>query len=157
MSKTTGLTVGFSLVALCIVALVLGSYLLVKSSRMQPHTDEARAVELSLLYESLYIGGSEQLEPIRQKIVALRTSKYELYDAGLALCLFFSTLLCAIFYFSLWDFRNLGAIRTPRTRRRLLLLATIALLALVPALIMEENTEWLREDLHRLFLIGDTD
>src|SRR3569832_1090480 len=139
MSKTAGLTFGFLLVALCVVAVVLRSYSLVMSSGMEPHTDEARADELSQLYERSYLGSPEQLEPIRQKIVALRTSKYELYDAGLAMCLFFGTLLCAIFHFSLWDLRNLKAVRTPQTRRRLLLLATIALLALVPALIMQAD------------------
>lgn len=76
MSKTAGFTFGVFLVALCVGAVVLGSYLLVMSSGMRPHTDEARADALSRLYENAFAKAPEQLEPIKRKIVALRTSKW---------------------------------------------------------------------------------
>jgi hypothetical protein len=147
MTKTAGLTFGLILVALCLVAVGVGSCLLVTAIEMPPHTDEARADELSRLYERNYTENRELLKPIRQKIVALRTLKWELYDAGLDICLFFATLLFGIFYFGLWDLRNVRAVRTPRSSRGLLVLATIALLALVPALVLQTDTEWLRDDL----------
>jgi hypothetical protein len=148
MTRRAGLTFGLMLVALCWVAISVGSVLLVMAQKMPPHTDERRADELTRLYEYNYTKGPEQLEPIKQQIVALRTSKWELYDAGLNLCLFSATLLFAVLLFGIWDLRNLWAIRTPRTRSRLLGLASVALLVLLlPAFQLQIDYEYTRDDL----------
>src|SRR5579872_6608275 len=88
MTRRASLTFGFMLVALCLVAISVGSALLVMAHRMPTHTDERRADELARSYEQNYTTSSpERLEPIRRQITALRTPKWKLYDAGLDICL----------------------------------------------------------------------
>jgi hypothetical protein len=115
---------------------------------MQPYTDEAQAQELSNFYTDNYAKATpQQLEAIAQQIVAFRTSKYDVHDAGLSLCLFFGTLLIGMIHSRLWDLRNLQAMQTPRSRARLLALATVVLLGLMCSLIIQTETDWLRDDL----------
>src|SRR5882724_272811 len=106
MTRRAGLTFGFILVALCLVATSVGSALLVTAQKMPSHTDEQRADELARLYERSYATNSEQLESAKQQIVVLRTSKWQLYDTGLDICLFSAMLLLAVIYFRIWDLRN---------------------------------------------------
>jgi hypothetical protein len=147
MIKTAGLTFGFMLVALCLVSISVGSALLVTAHNTPAHTDERRADELARLYEQNYASNPERLEPIRQQIAALRTSKWNLYDAGLDMCLLSATLLFGVVRFRIWDLRNLRTVGTPRSRLGLLGLASIALLALLPALQLQSDYEYVRDDL----------
>jgi hypothetical protein len=147
MTRRAGLTFGFMLVALCLVAISVGSALLVMANRTPAHTDERRADELARLYEQNYTTSNpERLEPIRRQITALRTPKWKLYDAGLDICLLSTTLLLGVVIFRIWDVRNLRKLRTPRSRLALLGLASFALLALVPALQLQSDYEYARDD-----------
>jgi hypothetical protein len=133
---------------MCLITLIFGLLLLMTAHGMPSHTDERRADELTRLYEGNYTSPPEKLEPIRKEIVALRTSKWDLHDTGLDMCLLSVSLLLTAIHFRLWDLRNLRTMKTPRTRSRLLGLATIALLALLlPALQLQTDYEYIRDDL----------
>ena len=139
---------GTMLVALCLVATGVGIALLVMAHGMPSHTDERRAAELTRLYEQNYVKLTpEQREPAKQEIIALRTSKWKLYNAGLGTCLVSPLLLFAMLRFGLWDVRNLRAAKTPRTRLGLLGLASAAWLALLPALQLQSDDEYAQDDL----------
>jgi hypothetical protein len=139
--------IGIMLVAVCSIAIIVGSLLLVIAAKMPSHTDERRAAELTKLYEQNYARAPEKLELIKEEIAALRTSKWRLYDAGLDICLFSTTLLVGIICFGLWDARNSRTITTPRTRSQLLGLASVAWLTLLPALQLLSEDGYASDDL----------
>jgi hypothetical protein len=147
MTKRAALTFGFMLVVLCLVGIGTGSALLATADQMPSHTDERLADELAQSYEQNYVGNLERLEPIKQRIIALRTSKWQLHDAGLDIWLLSGMLLLGVVRFGMWDLRNLRTASTPRTRLRLLGLTSIALLALLPALQLQSDQEYIRDDL----------
>lgn len=148
MSRKAGLTLGTVAATLCLVAIASGIVLLFIAHGMPSHTDERRAAELTALYEQNYVKLSpERRESAKQEIIALRTSKWKLYDAGLDICLVFPLLLFAMVHFQLWDVRNLRQAKTPRTRWALLALAAGAWLALLPALQLQSDHEFAQDDL----------
>jgi len=148
MTTKMGLTLGALVTALCLVATGAGITLLFIAHGMPSHTDERRATHLTALYEQNYIKLTpEEREPAKQEIIALRTSKWKLYDAGLNICLVSPLILFAILHFKLWDLRNLGAVKTPRTRIGLLGLASGAWLALLPALQLQSDHDYAQDDL----------
>jgi hypothetical protein len=148
MSRKAGLTFGTILAALCLVATGVGIALVVMAHGMPSHTDERRAAELTRLYEQNYVKvAPEQREPTKQEIIALRTSKWKLYNAGLGMCLIPPLLLFAMLRFELWDIRKLRTAKTPRTRLEFLGLASCAWLALLPALELQSDDEYGQDDL----------
>jgi hypothetical protein len=147
MTRKLGLTFGAVLVVLSLFTISVGIGLIVKARGMASHTDERRAAELTRLYEQNYVRAPDQLEPVKREIVALRTSKWRLYNAGVAICLVTPLLLLAILRFRLWDVRNLRSVKTPRTRLGLLGLASCAWLALLPALLLQSDDEYAQDDL----------
>jgi hypothetical protein len=147
MRRETGILVGSILTAACLMGCAVGIALLVIAHRMPAHTDEARATELTIQYEQNYMGTPVEQDAIEQKIAALRTSKWKLYNAGLPICLTTLLLLIAILRFKLWDVRMVRSATTPLTRLRLLGLASGAWLALFPAILLQLEDEYGQDDL----------
>jgi hypothetical protein len=148
MTRKVGLALGIFVVAMCLIAVAAGIVLLATANRLPSHIDELRATELSRRYEENYTRStSEQRERIEREIADLRTPKWTLYTAGLDMCLVSSCLLLTIFWFRLWDMRNLRRATTPRTRWGLLGLAGAAWWALLPALQLQSHDDYARDDL----------
>jgi hypothetical protein len=148
MTREAGILIGSIFTALCVVGCVAGIALLVVAHGMPAHTNEARATELTIQYERIYIEATrEEKETVEQEIISLRTSKWKLYNAGLAMCLTASVLLIAILRFKLWDVRMLRYLTTPLTRLRLLGLASGAWLALFPAFLLQLENDYTQDDL----------
>lgn len=148
MTRTARIFIGSILTALCVVGCAVGITFLVVAHGMPAHSDEARATELTIQYENNYIDSTlENRAPIEQQIVALRTSKWKLYNAGLTMFLMGSVILIAIIRFKLWDIGMLRFATTPGTRLRLLALASGAWLTLLPAIVLELEEGYTQDDL----------
>ncbi|MCP4616557.1 MAG: hypothetical protein GY844_08960 [Bradyrhizobium sp.] len=148
MTRKTGILIGSILITLCAAAFVAGTALLITAHGMLAHTNESRAIELTIRYERLYVNGTqEDKTAVEREIASLRTPKWKLYNAGLTMCLTAPILLIAIYRFRLWDVRMLRYAVTPRSRMSLLVLAGAAWLALLPAFVLELHDEYARDDL----------
>ena len=148
MTRKAGILIGSTLTILCAIGCVVGFSLLVIAHRMPAHTDEARASDLTIQYETHYIESNlEEKASIERAIVSLRTSKWELYNTGIVLLLTTPILLAAIVRFKLWDMRLWRSVTTPRTTLRLLGLASAAWLGLLPAFLFELDDEYTQDDL----------
>jgi hypothetical protein len=115
---------------------------------MSPHVDELKAQELTDRYQQEHFDMSPQEREQRAgEIVNLRTAKWLLYNIGVCLCLAAATFAVAIVRFRLWDMDNLKAATTPRTRLRLIALASAAWLALIPAFVLGLHDDYAQDDL----------
>jgi len=122
---------------------------------MRAHTNPSHATELTIQYQDLYTKGTQdQKDAIEKQIVSLRTPKWKLYKAGLAMSLVAVILLIAMLRFKLWDVRMLRHSTTPRTRSVLLSLAGVAWFALLPAFLLDLDDEYARDDLTPTFDMG---
>jgi hypothetical protein len=127
MTRKTGILIGSILIALCVAGCAVGTALLIVAHGMPAHTNESHATELTIRYERMYLKGTqEEKAAVKQEIVSLRTPKWKLYNAGLAMCLTAAVLLIAMLRFKLWDVRMSRHSTTPRTRLALLGLAGAA-------------------------------
>jgi hypothetical protein len=149
------------LIAALLVAIVAGATLLLIADKMPAHMDEHHAIELMDQYLDHHpeMAPAER-EAIRQDIIHLRTSKWRLYNAGLGITLVVPILLCAVARFGLWDIRRLRDISTPESRSRLLAIAGIAWIALLPALLLDIEYDYAQDDItptidtgHGVFLL----
>jgi hypothetical protein len=159
MSRRLGKMIGIAVLVLCAVALVVGVALLGKAYTMPAHVDERKAQQLTDSYAQRHFDMSPQERVQREgEIVNLRTAKWPLYNIGVSICLAAATFAVAIVRFRLWDMRNLKIATTPRTRLRLIGLASIAWLALIPAAFVEINDEFFQDDLfpHNGYGVGGT-
>jgi len=142
------LIIGSILTGLCAIGFAAGIALLAVAYGMPAHSDEPRATRLTIQYEQNYLSATpEQKASIQREISSLRTSKWERFNAGLVLSLTALVGLIAIIRFKLWDVRMLRSATTPRTRSRLLGLASVAWLSLLPALLFELDDEYTQDDL----------
>ena len=115
---------------------------------MPAHTNESHATELTMRYERMYLSGTrEEKAAVEREIVSLRTPKWKLYTAGLAICLTAAVIFIAIYRFKLWDARAFRTLETPRTRSGLLFLAGAAWFALLPAFLWTLDDEYAQDDL----------
>jgi hypothetical protein len=161
MSRRFGKIIGVAVVSLWLLALGAGIVLLGKAHTMAAHTDERKAQELTDRYEEGRIRMSPQERERREReIAALRTAKWRLYNLGIGICLAGATLAVGIVRFQLWDMYNLRAATTPRTRARLIALASVAWLALIPAFFLDLQDAYDQDDLmphddvgHGMFLL----
>ena len=158
--RTITLT-GLSLMAALFISILGGIALLQIADKMPAHTDEQHAIELMDQYLShhLEIAPAER-ETLRQKIIRLRTSKWRFYNTGLAITLVAPILLCTMARFRLWDIRRLRDITTPQTRSRLLAIAGIAWIALLPSVLLDIEDDYAQDDItptidtgHGIFLL----
>src|ERR1700738_1395815 len=148
MSQRFVKMMGRTVVGLCILALALGMALLGKAQTMPAHVDEHKAQELTEIYDWGHFTMSPQEREQREsEIAGLRTAKWLLYNTGVCFSLAGATLAVAIVRFRLWDMRNLKTATTPRTRMRLLVLASAAWLALIPAFFIDLHDEYGQDDL----------
>jgi hypothetical protein len=115
---------------------------------MPAHVDERTAERLTESYESRYFDASpEERVKREEEIAGLRTGKWKLRNMGVCICLVSLTLAVAIARFRLWDIRNLKTATTPKSALRLIGLASIAWLALIPASLIQLNDEYAQDDL----------
>ncbi len=159
MSRRRGKIIGAAIVVLCAVAFAVGVTLLCMAYTMSAHVDERRAQQLTESYEEgRFHMSPQEREQSEREIVSLRTAKWPLYNIGVCICLATATFAVAIARFRLWDMRNWKVITTPRTRWRLIALASAAWLALIPATFLEINDEFLQDDLmpHNGYGVGGT-
>jgi hypothetical protein len=148
VTRKSAIVIGSTFTALCAAGLIVGIALLVAAYRLPAHSDEARARELTIQYEHHFLDSTPEVrDSIEQKIIPLRTSYWSFYRIGLVLCLTTPMLLAAIIRFKLWDIRMLRFATTPQTRLRLLLLASVAWLSLLPAILQETADEFTQDDL----------
>ncbi len=148
MTRKSAIIVGSIFTVLCAVGFIVGIALLVAAHGLPAHSDEARPTELTIQYEQHYIEfNPEEKASIEREMIPLRTSKWKLYNAGLALCLTTPILLVAIIRFKLWDIRMLRTATTPRTKLRLLGLASVAWLGLLPAILLDLDDAYAQDDL----------
>lgn len=144
LCKGVGLFVAF----LFLLAGCLGGGLLYKSSGMPSHMDMQRASQLTISYEASYGSWTSEERLIAEReVVALRTPKWALFNAGLSLCFLSLVGLLAIVRFRLWNVHNSTAATTPSTRWRFLALAAVAWLAFVFAWPMEIGRILQQDDL----------
>ena len=102
MTRRAGTLIGSSLIALLAVVAAIGIALLIIASRMPAHTAEWRAAELMLQYMEKYSERSPaERESAKTEIAPLRTSKWQLYTAGLSMSLLGSSLLLGMLAFKL--------------------------------------------------------
>jgi hypothetical protein len=153
--------IGLSLMAILVIVTTAGIGLLVTADKMPAHTDEQHAIELMDQYldHHLKLTPAER-DVLRLEIVRLRTSKWRIYNAGLAMSLVAPILLIAMVHFGLWDIRKLQDVTTPLTRSRLLAIAGIAWLALLPAILLDVEDDYTQDDItptidtgHGIFLV----
>ena len=162
MTAREGNLVGLSLIAALFIAAMAGIALLAIADKMPAHTDERRAVDLT----NQYLDFNPQLpsverEALRPEIIRLRTSKWRVYNIGLAITLVAPLLLLAAVRFKLWDIQRLREISTPRTRLRLLVIAGMAWLGLLPAILFDISDAYAKDDItptvdtgHGIFLVA---
>lgn len=149
--------IGFSLVAALVVAVAAGIALLAIAGKMPAHTDEQLATQLMAQYMSRHFElapAERERDASRQAIIRLRTSKWRIYNAGLALTLVAPILLIATIHFRLWNIRRIQDLTTPRTRLRLLTIAGAAWFALLPAVLLDIEDDFAQDDI--TWFIGDT-
>jgi hypothetical protein len=148
MSQPLGRIIGTAVVVLCVVAFSIGIALLAKAYTLSPHVDEPKAQELTDRYQREHFDMSlPEREQRASEIINLRTAKWLLYNIGVCLCLAAATFGIAIVRFRLWDMGNLKAATTPRTRSRLIALASAAWLALIPAFVLGLHDDYAQDDL----------
>lgn len=148
MTRKSAIVIGSTFTALCAAGFIVGIALLVAAYRLPAHSDEARATELTIQYEKHFLHSTPEVRAsIERQIIPLRTSKWSFYNIGLLLCLTTPLLLAAIIRFKLWDIRMLRSATTPQTKLRLLLLASVAWLSLLPATLLELGDEFSQDDL----------
>lgn len=142
------MTIGTFLTGLFMVAIGVGISFLIIAHGMPSHSDQRRASELTLSYGENQLSWTAQQRKLAEaEIISLRTPKWELYRAGLGMCLAAPVLLLAVIRFRLWDIRNLRAATTPQSRLGILGLASAAWLALLPALLLGVQDEFTQDDL----------
>jgi hypothetical protein len=148
MSYRVAITIGALIAMICIAAAGAGIFLVIKANGMPAHTNEAMADQLTRSYEQnrLQMTSVQRLE-LETRIASLRTLKWTFETAGHSLIINSTTILLAIFWFRLIDLGNLRRATTPRTRGGFLVLASIAWLALIPAIQLELQTEYEQDDL----------
>jgi hypothetical protein len=148
VNRKSAIVIGSTFTALCAAGFVVSIALLVAAYRLPAHSDEARALELTIQYEHHFLDPTPEVrDSIEREIIPLRTSKWNFYRTGLVLCLTTPFLLLAIIRFKLWDIRMLRSATTPGTKRRLLLLASFAWLSLLPAILLDVDDDFAQDDL----------
>jgi hypothetical protein len=148
MTRKSAIAIGLSFTALCAAGFIIGIALLVAAYRLPAHSDEARALELTIQYEHHFLDPTPEMrDSIEREIIPLRTSKWSFYKTGLVLCLTTPFLLLAIIRFRFWDIRMLRSATTPGTKLRLLLLASFAWLSLLPAILLDVDDDFAQDDL----------
>jgi hypothetical protein len=148
MSQRLGRIIGTTVVVLCVIAFSMGIALLAKSYTMSAHVDEPKAQELTDRYEQQHFDMSPAERQQRaSEIVNLRTTKWLLYNIGVCLCPTAATFAVGIARFRLWDMGNLKAATTPRTRGRLIALASAAWLAVIPGFLLGLHEDYAQDDL----------
>jgi hypothetical protein len=148
MSQQLGRMIGSALLVLCVLAFSIGAGLLGKAYTMQAHVDERKAQELTAKHETEYHHmPAEQRERDANEIVGMRTAKWLFYNIGVRICLIASTLTVLILRFRLWNIRNLKMVTTPRTRWRLIALAGVTWLGLIPAFSLDLEDAYAQDDL----------
>jgi hypothetical protein len=147
MQYRLAVTIGALITLICIATAGMGLFLVIKANGMPAHSDKTVANHLTRSYEEnrTKMSGTQRSK-LETQIASLRTSKWALETVGRSLTITSVLLLLGIFWFRLINISNSSRVTTPRTRGGLLTLASVAWLALVPAIQIQIETEYEQDD-----------
>jgi len=127
MGRASGLALGATLAALCVLVGAAGIASLDRAAALPAFTDPGRVEVLrSVVLPDDPAEAASFREEYWREVRGLATDKWALLERGRGLVALAATGLAAILLSRLWDARNLARVRTPRSASSFLLLGVLA-------------------------------